>query len=118
MITAIVPGCYALAWLLTARLLYSRWRGSGTGNRQCRQHGTAELRRLRYQRVRCCYDAAPGSDGENAACAMAAALIWPLVLLTAAVRYKPRPTAMEQREAQERLTARVAELESELGITP
>jgi hypothetical protein len=118
MIAAIVTGCYALAWLAAARWLYGRWRGNGTGERECRKHGTAEHRRLSYQRRECCYDAAPGADGANAAIAMAVAVLWPLVLFTAAVRFKPRPTAMEQQEASERLTARVAELESELGIKP
>ena len=118
MITAaILTGAFA-AWLVTARALYARWRGLTRGKRDCNTHGST-----RYRVHRCCYDQTRSADGEAAALAVLAALAFPLVLLVALVRFRPPPTAMERAEAQarleernEKLQARNAELERELGI--
>jgi hypothetical protein len=122
MTALIIAGICAAAWLLTARWLYGRWRGRQVGRRCCGRHGSSENRR--YLRAgECCYDAARSSDGEAAACAMAAALVFPLVWLTALIRFRPPPTAAERaaKEAEDAaklaaLQARNAELERELGI--
>lgn len=51
-----------------------------------------------------------------AACAMAAGLFWPLVLITALVRFRPPPSAAERAEALAASRARIAVLEAGLGI--
>jgi hypothetical protein len=95
MIAGIVTGCYAAAWLLTARLLYGRWRGE-------------------WQNYRGQYSL----PSYVAAAVMAIAVVWPLVWCAALVMFRPPPTAAERATAEARLKARVAELEREAGITP
>jgi hypothetical protein len=119
MIAGIVLGWYALAWLATARALYGRWHGRITGARDCNTHGTEKERERRVLRHGpCCYDETHTGNGENAAFAMLTALLWPLVLFTAAVRFRPPPTAAERAAADAKLKARIAELERENGLTP
>jgi hypothetical protein len=110
-----LSGCYALAWLVTARLLYARWRGRLDGRRDCNKHGR---QRTRLTSARCCYDDTSTSDGENATFAMLGALFWPVVLVTAVVRFRPPPTVAERAEVEAKLKTRIAELEREAGVTP
>ena len=113
-ITLLAVGAYALAWLLTARRLYARWRDDWAMSAHCcPAHG---LPSDRYQK--CCYDARADAPAPAAACAMAAALLWPGVLLVALVRFRPPPTAAERKAAEVKLRARVTELERELGMKP
>lgn len=107
----IVLGLYAAGWLASSRLLYSRWRGLDRGRRDCHKHGSTEQRYIRNST--CCYDKATGSDGEACTYAMIAGLLWPLVVLTALVRFHPKPTSRELAEAEEARTKRIAELERE-----
>ncbi len=100
MTAGIILGCYGLAWLFTARLLYGRWRGElvSWSSDSWNKHKAREP--------------------ETAARAMMAALAWPLVLLVGFVRFRPPPTAAEQAAENARLTGRIAELEREAGIRP
>jgi hypothetical protein len=116
-ITAIwdaAAGMYFALWLLIARRLYARWRESEHKNLPCPRHGMPP--RMSY--YKCCYDKPAVESSAAAALAMAAALLWPMVLLTALVRFRPPPTAAERAATEARLTARVAELEAELGMKP
>ena len=114
MIAGIVLGCYAVTWLLTARILFARWRGADVGRRDCHRHGSEHHR---FKSDKCCYDSTSAADGEAAFYAITAAVAWPLVLLVAAVRFRPPPTAAERAEAEKKLKARIAELEREAGLT-
>lgn len=83
---AIAACCFA-GWLITARVLYARWRGRQTAL----------------------------SDAETATAAMACALIWPLLLLAAIVRWRPR--RLRVRWWRRKLTeAQMAEIEREVGM--
>jgi hypothetical protein len=103
---------YSLAWLLTARQLYARWRGRAVGRRECVTHGSPDKRSRSYPPVQCCYDETTESDGLAAAWAMGAALLWPAVLAVAVVRFRPPLTEIEK-AGRKKLTG---ELERELGI--
>ncbi len=108
-------GAYFALWLLTARTLYARWRVNWDMSRHsCPVHG--DPHRGSWQK--CCFDQPADALGAAAAAAMAVALLWPMVLLVALVRFRPPPTAAERAETENRLTARVAELERELGMRP
>jgi hypothetical protein len=108
MIAAIIAGCYALAALFAARVLYGRWRSElmalGSFEHYCNN-----CRTLRY---------ALATDREAAMRAMAAAVAWPLTLLVFAVVFRPPPTATERAAAEAKLKSRIAELEKELGVQP
>jgi hypothetical protein len=116
MIAGIVIGCYALAWLYTARLLYGRWRANGIDHN--REH-------LPYV----CPDTAKAIDSWNEidrgpvmAGALALGLIWPLTLIAVPViRFIDSAPQLSQAEMRDRLRARdrrIAELEREAGIRP
>jgi hypothetical protein len=98
MTAGIVLACYAVAWLAFARLLYGRWRVTG----------------LHHWEIGGYYSDA--RDPEIAGRAMLAALLWPTVILTALVRFRPPPTAAERAAHEKKLKARIAELEREAGI--
>ena len=107
MIAGVVLGCYAVAWLLTARVLYGRWRG--------------ELTRLdgfdHYCRECRSYSRSLASDHETVIRVIVAALFWPLTLMVFLVVFRPPPTAAERAAAEKKLKARIAELEREAGLT-
>jgi hypothetical protein len=102
-LAGIVLSCYAVAWLVTARVLYGRWRASPTAisswNNDVYSHRLA------------------AANPEIAARAMLAALLWPFLLLAAVVRFRPPPTAAERAAVEKELKARIAELEREAGIS-
>ena len=113
-IALLIAAVCALAWLLTARTLYARWRVNWDMSRHaCPVHG---MDRGSWQK--CCFDQPANCLGGAAAAAMALALLWPGVLLTALVRWKPPPTAAEREAERVRLTKRVAQLEAELDMKP
>jgi len=124
MIAAIILGCYAVAWLFTARLLFARWRQAEIGSRYCETHGSATSRRLdaRYpfgtKPVKCCLDQPGWADWFAASAAAAAALIWPAVILAVAIRFRPPATAAERAAENAKLTKRITELERELDLPP
>lgn len=99
---AAVPAAWAAMTVATARLLYGRWRG-------------------RLTAFAASWETA--GNGETAARALASALFWPLVLLLAAVMFRPPPTEKERAEAEkaraaeaEEQAAHIRRLERELGI--
>lgn len=126
--TWMILGGYALAWLVTARLLFGRWRAGGTmtsrQGRYCTGHGDYKnAYGVRRERRTCCFNQRATSDGELTSFAMVAALIWPVFLAAALVRVKAPATPAEvaarekeHAEEMERIKARNAELERELGI--
>ena len=118
MITGAILGCYALAWLFTARSLYHRWRSIETSARDCAQHGSPARRRASWKPPDCCFDKAALTDSAAAAAGIGTGLLWPAVLLVAAIRFRPPPTAAERAEENVRLTKRIGELEREAGIKP
>ena len=102
MIAGIAAGCYALAWLVSARIVFY------------------VARQDEYL--------AP-DDGMDymllAAMSVLTGLMWPLALPIALVVWHPRKTATELREAaataeweRQKLATRIAELEREAGISP
>ena len=97
MITGIILGCYAVAWLFTARVFYGRNRGEWVKD----GHTTRTV-----------------APGQVAAGAMALALVWPLMWCAALVMFRPPPTAAERAAENARLTKRIAQLEREAGIRP
>jgi hypothetical protein len=109
-IGAAVAACCFAGWLVTARVLYSRWRGRVTGKRECPSHGRVDYRE-HYHTQGCCYDRTTVSDGEVAAEAMLAALAFPVLLLVVMVRWQPR-----LRRRRKLTEAEVAEIEREVGV--
>lgn len=107
MTSGIVLGCYAVVSLITARLLYARWRG------EMKALGGFEL----YCRKCRAYAASLASDHETVLRVIIAALFWPLALLVFAVVFRPPPTAAERAATEARLKARIAELEREAGLS-
>ena len=95
MITCIVIGCYAIAWLYTARRIYYVFR-----------------------------EADFVDDGDLIDYAAAGffsfflALLWPLALPMTLVMWHPRKTPAELREQLKARDRRIAELEREAGIRP
>jgi hypothetical protein len=118
MITGIVLGCYAVAWLLTARLLYGKFRASSID---------ANIRRYPSS-----YPAAnmPGAleKWNNVdrpivmGAAVGAALAWPLIpIALLVIRFLDSAPQLSQAEMRDRLNERdkrIAELERETGIRP
>jgi hypothetical protein len=85
----------AAAWFLTARWLYGRWRAAApTGS-----YGT------------------PVPHGVLAAAAMAGALLWPIVFLTALVRVNPPRTQAEEDAELAAMKARRAAIDAERQAT-
>lgn len=111
MITWIAAVSYFMMWLFIARPLYARLRDIKVGRRSCNDHGAYQ-----YRHLKCCYDSTRASEGEAAFWAFTTALVWPVVLLVAAIRFRPPPTVAEHAERERVLQARVAELEHEAGI--
>jgi hypothetical protein len=102
MITGIVLGCYAVAWLFTARVLYGRWRGV--------------IKPRPFQCWSCWSDLGAARDAEVAAWAIIAGALWPAALLVALVVFRPPPTAAEQAAENAKLTKRIGDLERELNL--
>jgi len=94
MIAAVVIGCYAVAWLVTARLAFYAIRSDDT--------------------------MAP-DDGFEAVMmgllSVIAGAFWPLALPVALVMWHPRKTPAELQEQIRARDRRIAELEREAGIT-
>jgi hypothetical protein len=123
-----ILGGYALAWLVTARLLFGRWRAGGTmtskQGRYCTEHGDYKsVYGVRKERHGCCFNQHATSDGELTSFAMVGALAWPVFLAAVLVRMKAPATPaevaareQERTEEMERIKTRNAELERELGI--
>jgi hypothetical protein len=106
----------AAGWLLTARRLYGRWRGTGAGGGYCPLHGQRKYATANGRWPACCHDEDPLTDGLATLWAVTAALFWPCVVMVALVRFRPPPTVAEREAEAARLKARVGELEAELGI--
>jgi hypothetical protein len=120
---------YSLMWLLTARLLFGRWRSHGAAARRgdyCAVHGgknTSYNRKTPRKRPGCCLDEPTSDDALLALGAMVTALVWPGVLLTALVRFRAPATPAERvarekarTKGLEEVKARNAELERELEL--
>lgn len=88
----ILLAAYAVAWLPCARWLYRRWRVTDVLVREASGHRCG-ADHTDYRYGRCCYrhpqNFRETADGLAAACAMAAAVLWPAALLTIAVRWRP-----------------------------
>jgi hypothetical protein len=112
MIIGIVLGCYAVAWLFTARVLYGRWRAKGVDHYTDYPYGYATERAIdSWNDI---------SRGPVMAGALTLALLWPLVpgaLLV--IRFMDSAPQLSQAEMRDRLAARdrrIAELERELNL--
>jgi len=114
MIAAVVIGCYAVAWLYTARWFYGRWRAKGI------DHNRKDLPCL-------CPDTAKAIESWNEIDrvpvmmgALGLGLLWPLTLIAVPViRFMDSAPQLSQAELRDRLTERdrrIAELEREAGI--
>lgn len=94
MIAGIVAGCYAIAWLVTARCVFYAMRAD---------------------------EYAPDDKMDAVLLGILsvfAGLLWPLALPVALVMWHPRKTPAELREQLEARDRRIAELEREAGIRP
>jgi len=113
MIAGIVVGCYALAWLYTARALYGRWRAKGIDKDAARFGYTTESAINSWNEI----ERAPVMVG-----ALGLALLWPLVpAALLAIRFLDSAPQLSRAELRDRLAERdrrIAELERENGLTP
>jgi hypothetical protein len=116
MIVGIVLGCYAVAWLLTARPLYGRWRAKGID---------AKRRDFKYL----CPDTPAAirewnsiDRGPVMIGALGLGLLWPLlpafILVTRFLDSAPQLSQAEMRDRLAERDKRIAELEREAGIRP
>jgi hypothetical protein len=115
MIAGIILGCYALAWLYTARALYGRWRAKGI-DRRLKDRYLAST-------TAASIDAWNEIDrGSVMIGALAVALLWPLVpafiLLIRLMDGSPQLSRAEMRDRLAERDRRIAELERENGLTP
>jgi hypothetical protein len=112
-IAGIVIGCYAIAWLVTARVLYGRWRAKSIDHNVGSFSYTTKRAVASWNEI----DRGPVMAG-----ALGLALIWPLALLALPViAFMDSAPQLSQAELRDRLAERdrrIAELEREAGIRP
>ena len=115
-----IAGAYALIWVYTSRWLYGRWHCSRPARKVVGRYvvvvdpsppAGAVIERFADPDLR-------WSIGVLTFASMVLSLAWPMVWLTALVRFRPPPTAAERAAAEAELKARITELEREAGIRP
>jgi hypothetical protein len=97
----------AFIWLMTARFLWRRWRPGGVAPL------TYEEKEVGYRNK---YHTVEWKPGFAVAIAMAAAVMWPLVLAVGAITLRQPPTAAEMKEKAEEPERRLARRERELDL--
>jgi hypothetical protein len=111
MSAGIVLGCYAIASLITARLLYGRWRAKGIDANAANFGYTTDSAIDSWNEI----DRGPVMAG-----AFGLGLLWPLVpVFILLIRFMDSAPQVSQAELCDRLrerNRRIADLERELGL--
>lgn len=120
MITVFLAG-YGACWLLCARFLFRRWTRP-TKELHCRRDHSKREYSGRPSYDTCCVKAASRDglvDTDATWASMAAALLWPFIVLAALVRCNIKRPAFTQRKRPEILTGKaLARAERDAGLEP